>query len=312
MVKIREAIVVEGRYDKNTLSQIVDAPILETSGFGIMKDKAQLSLLRKIANTRGLIVFTDSDGAGFVIRNHIKSTIDGKYLKHAYIPDIPGKERRKAAPGKEGKLGEVFHVYLSFRSHRSIPGLGGAFTTKEIAGGGVLVDWGVHFLDLVMYCMGDPKPLTVSGETFCKLGKAIPAYTFKDMWAGPPVLDGIYDVEESVTAVVRTEGPTFTVHGAWAQNIGENEMFVDFMGDKGGIRLQYGKDFTLYSTKNDMLTTTTFVNRSTAMFQNEIDSFINCIETGKKLPSNIDSNILTSQMMDAIYRSAEEHREVIL
>lgn len=105
MVKIREAIVVEGRYDKNTLSQIVDAPILETSGFGIFKDKQQLKLLRRVAQTRGLIVFTDSDGAGFVIRNHLKSVIEPQYLKHAYIPDVYGKERRKASPGKEGKLG---------------------------------------------------------------------------------------------------------------------------------------------------------------------------------------------------------------
>ena len=105
MVKIREAIVVEGRYDKNTLSQILDAAILETSGFGIFKDKEQMALLRKVAEVKGLIVFTDSDGAGFVIRNHIKSAIDGKYLKHAYIPDIMGKERRKATAGKEGKLG---------------------------------------------------------------------------------------------------------------------------------------------------------------------------------------------------------------
>ena len=105
MVKIKEAIVVEGRYDKNTLAQIVDATILETSGFGIFKDKQQMSLLRRVAEKRGLIVFTDADGAGFVIRNHIKSAIPGKYLKHAYTPDIFGKERRKAAPGKEGKLG---------------------------------------------------------------------------------------------------------------------------------------------------------------------------------------------------------------
>ena len=105
MLKIKEAIVVEGRYDKNTLSQIVDAPILETSGFGIMKDKQQLKLLRRIAESRGLIVFTDSDGAGFVIRNYLKGAIPSKYLFHAYIPDIPGKERRKSAPGKEGKLG---------------------------------------------------------------------------------------------------------------------------------------------------------------------------------------------------------------
>lgn len=105
MVKIREAIVVEGRYDKNTLRQIVDAPIFETHGFGIFKDKEQMALLRAAAERRGLIVFTDSDGAGFVIRNHIKSAIPGEHLKHAYIPDIPGKEKRKAAAGKEGKLG---------------------------------------------------------------------------------------------------------------------------------------------------------------------------------------------------------------
>ena len=105
MVKIKEAILVEGRYDKNTLSQIVEAPILETAGFGIFKDKKQMALLRRVAETRGLIVFTDPDGAGFVIRNHIKSAIPGKFLKHAYVPDIMGKEKRKAAPGKEGKLG---------------------------------------------------------------------------------------------------------------------------------------------------------------------------------------------------------------
>ena len=105
MVKIREAIVVEGRYDKNTLSQIVDAPILQTDGFSVMNDKTRLEMLRAVAQKRGLIVFTDSDGAGFVIRNYLKGAIDNRYLKHAYIPDIAGKERRKSAPGKEGKLG---------------------------------------------------------------------------------------------------------------------------------------------------------------------------------------------------------------
>ena len=105
MVKIRQAIVVEGRYDKNTLSQIVDATIFETSGFGIMKDKAQLTLLRRVACERGLIVFTDSDGGGFVIRNFLKSAIPAEHLFHAYIPDVYGKEKRKVTPGKEGKLG---------------------------------------------------------------------------------------------------------------------------------------------------------------------------------------------------------------
>lgn len=105
MVRIKEAIVVEGRYDKNTLSQVVDAVILETSGFGVFKDAERLALLRRLAAERGLIVLTDSDGAGFVIRNYLKGAVEPSQVKHAYIPDRAGKEKRKRAPGKEGKLG---------------------------------------------------------------------------------------------------------------------------------------------------------------------------------------------------------------
>lgn len=105
MIRIREAIIVEGRYDKNTLAQIVDAPILETSGFGIFHDRQRLALLRRLAETRGIIVLTDSDGAGFVIRNYLRGAIDPLQVKHAYIPDIAGKERRKRTASKEGKLG---------------------------------------------------------------------------------------------------------------------------------------------------------------------------------------------------------------
>ncbi len=105
MLYIREAIAVEGRYDKNTLSQVVDTLILETGGFQIFKDPEKMALLDRAARRRGLIVLTDSDGAGFVIRNRIKGVIPAQYLKHGYIPDICGKERRKRQPGKEGKLG---------------------------------------------------------------------------------------------------------------------------------------------------------------------------------------------------------------
>lgn len=105
MIKIKEAIVVEGRYDKAALAGLVDTVILDTAGFGIFSDREKLGLLRRLAEARGLVVLTDSDGGGFVIRNFLKSAIDGKYVKHAYIPDVYGKERRKRAPGKEGKLG---------------------------------------------------------------------------------------------------------------------------------------------------------------------------------------------------------------
>ena len=105
MHSVREIIVVEGRYDKNALSQVVDAVIIETSGFGIFNDAEKRKLLQTMAEARGLIVLTDSDGAGFVIRNYIKGCVDPKLVKHAYIPDIYGKERRKSAPSREGKLG---------------------------------------------------------------------------------------------------------------------------------------------------------------------------------------------------------------
>ena len=105
MLRIREAIVVEGRYDKNTLSQMVDTVIIETSGFGIFKDKERLALLRRLAEKRGLIVLTDPDGAGFVIRGHLRGSLPPDRVKHAYVPDIYGKERRKRQGGKEGKLG---------------------------------------------------------------------------------------------------------------------------------------------------------------------------------------------------------------
>lgn len=141
MLKIKEAIVVEGRYDKNTLSQVVDTLILETGGFHIFKDPEQMALLRKAGERRGLIVLTDSDGAGFVIRNRIRGSIPARYVKHAYIPDVYGKERRKRQRGKEGKLGvegmppQVLEEVLrragaTFLEESAQPGQSGAPLTK--------------------------------------------------------------------------------------------------------------------------------------------------------------------------------------
>ncbi len=214
----------------------------------------------------------------------------------------------------QGKLGNVHHVYASFRAHRSIPGLGGAFTTKAIAGGGALIDWGVHYLDIVMYCCGDPKVKTVTGETFCKLGRDMKNYAYVNMWAeqSSDKENGTYDVDDSVTGMIRTEGPVITLNGAWAQNIGESETYIDFMGDKGGIRLHYGSDFTVYTVENGALVEFTPKFNMRDHFQNEIDAFIGCIKSGEKLPSHIDTVIITAEMMQAIYDSAEQHHEISL
>jgi len=210
-----------------------------------------------------------------------------------------------------GDLGEVFHVYASFRAHRSIPGIGGDFTNKAISGGGALIDWGVHYIDLVLYCCGEPKPLTASGEAFCRLGKDIKDYTYLSMWADrTKTAEGIYDVDDSVIGLVRTDGPVVSFHGAWAQNIAERETYIDFMGDKGGIRLNYCGDFTYYSAQDGALTEQKFALPKSDFYQIEIDSFVESVRTRVPNQAHIDRTIDTSKILDAIYRSSEGHGEV--
>lgn len=211
---------------------------------------------------------------------------------------------------RTGELGEVYHVYCSFRSPRSIPGLGGAFTTKALAGGGALIDWGVHFIDLIFYCVGEPAIRTASAATYSRLGNPMEDYTYVSMWAGPPDYQGTCDVEEFVTGFVRTAGPTITLNGAWAQNILENQMYIEFLGDKAGIKLQYGGNFVLYSTKNGMLCETKFDFTTQNMYDVEIRDFLEKAPRGIKTKGNIDHAILSSRLMDMIYRSAEIGEEV--
>lgn len=137
-------------------------------------------------------------------------------------------------------------------------------------------------------------------------------YAYKDMWAGPPKFDGIYDVDDSVSALVRTAGPVITVEGAWAQNVGVNETYIDFMGDKAGIRLDYGGYFTVYTAEHGALVEYKPEFKMRPHFENEINAFVDCVKTGKKLQSHIDTVIITAKMMQAIYDSAEQHREVAL
>lgn len=213
---------------------------------------------------------------------------------------------------EDGDLGVLYHIYCSFRAHRSIPGLGGPFTTRAQSGGGVLIDWGVHFLDLIFYCIGSPQVTTVSGATHSVLGKAMQDYVFIDMWAGPPDYSGTYDVEDFVTGLIRTKGPTINLNGAWAQNIGESAMFIEFLGDKAGIKMIYGGDFTLYSAKKGMLYETTPTMQKADMFYEEIDGFLKAARTGEKNRANIDQVLITSEVMEAIYRSAEMNKEITL
>ncbi len=211
-----------------------------------------------------------------------------------------------------GELGNLYHIYCSFRSHRSIPGLGEWFTTKSMSGGGVLIDWGVHFLDLIFYCISPEKILTVSSNAYSELAKNMREYVYESMWAGPPNYNGVYDVEEFVTGLIRTSGPTISLNGAWAQNINDPAMFIEFMGDKGGIKLQYGGDFTFYTTKDGKLYQEDSSVAHNDKFYDELDSFLKSSIENRKNRANVDNILITAQVMDAIYKSAQLGREVVL
>lgn len=210
-------------------------------------------------------------------------------------------------------LSEALEMQRVSHETDRILSIGGDFTRKAASGGGALIDWGVHYLDLILYCCGEPKPLTASGEAFCKLGKNIKDYVYTNMWAENTAdKDGVFDVDDSVTGIVRTDGPTITFNGAWAENIGEDETYIDFIGDKAGIRLEYGEGFVIYSVKNGMLMRSEPKFRTNNFYEAEINSFVDCVINHEHNRADIDLAIGTSKIMQAIYDSSELHREVVI
>ena len=212
----------------------------------------------------------------------------------------------------EGKFGKLYHVYCSFRSFRSIPGLGGAFTTKAQSGGGVLIDWGVHFLDLVLYILGGAKLSTVSCNAYSEMAKDMKAYKYTNMWAEDTadVENGTNDVDDFITGLVRTDKATISFNGAWAQNIGKTEMFIDFLGDKGGARLTYGGKFTYWSgeTLEEINPEYDLPN----MYAREDAAFLEACQSGVKTKSHIDNILESAKLLDSLYQSAELGKEVAL
>ncbi len=209
-----------------------------------------------------------------------------------------------------GQLGDVYHVYVSFRFHRSIPGLGGMHTTQALSGGGALMGTGIRYLDTALYCLGNPDPVTVSASTFSYLGRNIPEYVFEHMEDGPPKMDGIYDVEDSLTALVRTQGPVLTLHGAWAQNIREEEAYIDFMGDKAGIRYTPGEGFVVYGAENGALISYMPTHPRRDRFEAEIEHFLACAAQKSCPEDAMDQTVTTMRVIQAIYDSAARHTEI--
>ena len=234
----------------------------------------------------------------------------GKLLNIGVCNRFNASVVKLAEMNANGDFGNIYHVYCSFRAFRSIPGLGGDFTTKSQSGGGVLIDWGIHYLDLILYILGGAKLRTVTCDTYCEMAKDMKSYKYKNMWAEDTknVETGTNDVDDLVSGYIRTDKATISFNGAWAQNLDEKDAYIDFLGDKGGARLTYGGQFKF--TNGETLESYTTEHEIPQQHAVQDEAFIEAVRTGEKNRNYIDNILESMKLLDSLYKSAAAGKEI--
>jgi predicted dehydrogenase len=213
-----------------------------------------------------------------------------------------------------GRLGDIYHIKANYYRRRGIPGLGGWFTTKALSGGGPLIDLGVHIIDLALFVAGSPKPKRVSGKVYANFGSRMKEYLYESMWAGPPRLGGTFDVEDSAHALVRLEGgATMEINTTWAGNFPDGAVpsVMGFFGNKGGMTFELGGSTVRLATEQDGMNVDVVPKfAEVAPFDEQMRRFIASIETRTEPQASGEVGLMVQSILDAIYRSSEEDREV--
>ncbi len=214
-----------------------------------------------------------------------------------------------------GELGHIYHAKALLYRRRGVPGLGGWFTTKAISGGGVLIDNGVHLIDLALWLMGFPQVTRVSGKVYGFFGKRMKDYIYETMWAGPPNPEGVCDVEDSAHALIHfAGGATLDVQVAWAINIPAKleSSLMGFFGDRGGLTFELFGDHLDLATEHNRRNVDTRVNvPETDQFAQQMLSFAKSIQTREFPVATGQQGELVQSILDAIYESSASDREVV-
>lgn len=212
---------------------------------------------------------------------------------------------------EEGRFGNIYHIRAHLNNRRGIPGLGGWFTTMAESGGGPMIDLGVHWFDLSMYLSGYWKPTTVSAKTFAKFGPRMGDYKYVGMWAGPPKIDGVFDVEDYSTGFVRFgEDAVLSFETTWAANA-EDEMFVEILGEKAGVRAFDGKPLVIMTEHADgVANISPQFNNEVNKFELQAESFVKACRGEHPPLATAEQGLTVMKLIDAIYRSSEENKEV--